>query len=365
MIPFATLPPAERALIVNEAAGRLGLVPLIVEKDFWVCWTLGRIFEVEAVTPHVVFKGGTSLSKVFGAIQRFSEDIDLAVSPQALGFTAAELDEAPSASQRRKRVQALEAECERCVAERFRPALEAAIAARLGAPQQANSWLRYEIDALAGTPNLLFTYPSALAQAGGYIAKQVKLEFGALTDQQPTGTHGIAALLAQTPGVDLASAYDDLRANVVALEITRTFWEKATILHAEHYRPLDLPIRDRFARHYADFEALWRHASRCARQTRSARRRGAPQGPLLLFRLDPLRDRHARDVQARSAACAPCCIGEGLCDDGTDVHRRANRVRCHVAAPSGRGAAAQRGGSASFHMILFRWGYDLGYLQII
>ena len=262
MNPFANLPPAERALIVIEAAGRMGLAPLIVEKDFWVCWALGRIFEVEAVAPHVVFKGGTSLSKVFGAIQRFSEDIDLAVSPQALGFTAAELEEAPSASQRRKRVQALEAECERCVSERFRPALEAAIATRLGSPQHTKSWLRYEIDALAGTPNLLFAYPSALAQAGGYIAKQVKLEFGALTDQQPTGTHSIAALLAQTPGVDLASAYEDLQASVVALEITRTFWEKATILHAEHHRPLDLPIRDRFARHYADFEALWRHASR-------------------------------------------------------------------------------------------------------
>jgi Nucleotidyl transferase AbiEii toxin, Type IV TA system len=262
MTPFSNLPPDERALVINEAAGRLGLVPLVVEKDFWVCWTLARIFKVEAVAPHVIFKGGTSLSKVFGAIQRFSEDIDLAVSPQALGFTAAELDEAPSASQRRQRVQALEAECERCVSERFRPALEAAIAARLGAPQHTNGWLRYEIDALAGTPNLLFTYPSALAQAGGYIAKQVKLEFGALTDQQPTGAHSVAALLAQTPGVDLTHAYDDLRVNVVALEITRTFWEKATILHAEQHRPLNLPIRDRFARHYADFEALWRHPSR-------------------------------------------------------------------------------------------------------
>jgi Nucleotidyl transferase AbiEii toxin, Type IV TA system len=262
MTSFSNLPTLERALVINEAAGRLGLVPLIVEKDFWVCWTLGRIFEVEAVAPHVVFKGGTSLSKVFGAIQRFSEDIDLAVSPQALGFAAAELDEAPSASARRKRVQALEAESERCVAERFRPALEAAFAARLGAPQHTNGWLRYEIDALAGTPNLLFTYPSALVQAGGYIAKQVKLKFGALTDQQPTGAHDVAALLAQTPGVDLTLAYDDLRANVVALDITRTFWEKATILHAEHHRPPELSIRDRFARHYADFEALWRHPSR-------------------------------------------------------------------------------------------------------
>ena len=94
------------------------------------------------------------------------------------------------------------------------------------------------------------------------VAKQVKLEFGALTDQQPTGSHGITTLLAQTPGVDLASACDDLCASVVALEITRTFWEKATILHAEHHRPPDLPIRDRLARHCADFEAPWRHPRR-------------------------------------------------------------------------------------------------------
>ena len=82
---------------------------------------------------------------------------------------------------------------------------------QLGAAPHGTGWLRYEIDSLAGTPNLLFAYPSALAQAGGYIAKQVKLEFGALTSQQPIGAHGIAAMLAQTPGVDLASAYNDLR----------------------------------------------------------------------------------------------------------------------------------------------------------
>ena len=106
------------------------------------------------MAPHVVFKGGTSLSKVFGAIQRFSEDIDLAVSPQALGFAAAELDEAPSASQRRKRVQALEAGCERCVSERFRPALEAAIAAKLGVPANASISYRSQLSDRRGTPSL-------------------------------------------------------------------------------------------------------------------------------------------------------------------------------------------------------------------
>jgi hypothetical protein len=84
-----TLSANDRALLVSEAAGRLGLAPLAVDRHFRVCWMLGRIFEVKAVAPHVVYKGGTSLSKVFGAIQGLSEDIDLAVSPQALGFAPA------------------------------------------------------------------------------------------------------------------------------------------------------------------------------------------------------------------------------------------------------------------------------------
>jgi hypothetical protein len=263
MASFSTLPPDERALILNEAAARLDVVPVIVEKDFWVCWALARLFEVSEVAAHVVFKGGTSLSKVHGAIQRFSEDIDLAVSPGVLGFSEQELNDAPSITQRRKRMQALADACEQCVGQRFQPALEANFRRTLGRPKDA-AWLRYELDANAGTPNLLFAYPSALPQPGGYIAKQVKLEFGALTDQQPTGRHYVAAMLASLPGASLAQAFDDLQAGVVSLAFERTFWEKATILHAEYHRPLEQPIRDRFARHYADVAALWRHSGRDA-----------------------------------------------------------------------------------------------------
>jgi Nucleotidyl transferase AbiEii toxin, Type IV TA system len=262
MARFATLAAHERATLLQESAGRMGLVPVIVEKDFWVCWTLGQVFALPAVAPHVVFKGGTSLSKVFGVIQRFSEDIDLAVAPGALGTTEAALNDAPSASARRKRMQALATACEECVQQVFQPALEAALRLALGSPSATAQWLRYEIDAVAGTPNLLFNYPSALAQPGGYIAKQVKLEFGALTNQQPTGRHRITALLASTPGATLAQAFDDLAAEVSALALERTFWEKATILHAEFHRPSELPLRDRFARHYADFVALWQHPGR-------------------------------------------------------------------------------------------------------
>jgi Nucleotidyl transferase AbiEii toxin, Type IV TA system len=174
---FATLPLPEQALILNEVAGRLGVGPVIVEKDFWVCWALARLFRTPEVAPHVIFKGGTSLSKVHAVIERFSEDIDLAVSPAALGFAERELNEAPSANQRRKRMQVLALESERCVANRFQPALEAAFSAALGRPAGKSTWLHYELDATAGTPNLLFSYPSALPQPGGYVAKQGGLKF--------------------------------------------------------------------------------------------------------------------------------------------------------------------------------------------
>jgi hypothetical protein len=258
MSSFATLPAPERRLLVEQVAARQGVVSVIVEKDFWVCWVLGRLFDTDALAPHFVFKGGTSLSKVFGVIARFSEDVDLSVAPASLGFADADLDEAPSASQRGKRMQRLAERCEIRVRDDFLPALEEAIVAVLGGPQRGEQWLTFEVDAIADTPNLWFAYPSALPQAGGYVVKRVKLEIGALTRQQPTGEYSIVPMLAET----LGAAHDDFTARVVALELARTFWEKATILHAEFHRPQDRPMRDRFSRHYSDFAALWRHASR-------------------------------------------------------------------------------------------------------
>jgi len=328
MARFATLPPPERQLILNEVAARLGVVPVIVEKDFWVCWALGRIFETPEVAPHVVFKGGTSLAKVFALIERFSEDIDLAVSPQALGFAESELNDAPSANQRRKRMQAVAVAAEQCVAREFQPALEAAFTDVLGRSQADGVWLRYELDATAGTPNILFAYPSALPQPGGYIAKQVKLEFGALTNQQPTARHGITALLASAPGASLAQAFDDLRADVVSLALERSFWEKATILHAEFHRPAQLPIRDRFARHYADFAALAPPEPRPgARPARSAAGRRAAQKSLLQLGLGKLRQCKSRKLSVGAADRTACRAEAGLLEDDAHVSARASRLR--------------------------------------
>jgi hypothetical protein len=87
MDQFAQLPAAERATVFREAAARLKLSgATIVEKDFWVCWTLQRIFSNPAL-PGPLFKGGTSLSKAYRVIERFSEDVDIVLDRHALGFT--------------------------------------------------------------------------------------------------------------------------------------------------------------------------------------------------------------------------------------------------------------------------------------
>lgn len=195
---------------------------------------------------------------MFGVIQRFSEDADLSVSPEGLGFAEADLDEAPSASARKKRLKALGRACETCVRERFQPTLEAAVGTLLGPAPSPGSWLVFEVDPSAATPNLWFGYPSVLPAVGGTLVKPVKLEMGALTRQQPSGRHVIQPMLADF----LGPVFPDFRVPVVALGLERTFWEKATLLHAEYHRPAVPPIRDRVARHDTDFADLWRHPGR-------------------------------------------------------------------------------------------------------
>ncbi len=154
---------AERRVLFTEAAARLRVAELIVEKDFWVGWLLGRLFAMPSLAGKLQFKGGTSLSMVFAAVRRFSEDIDLAILPAALGFEERYFNDAASASQRRKRMAELALASEVFV-QGIQPRLEAEVLAVLGKCTDATGWFSYEIDANAGTPNLWFNYPSVTAQ---------------------------------------------------------------------------------------------------------------------------------------------------------------------------------------------------------
>ncbi|EAQ81516.1 nucleotidyl transferase AbiEii/AbiGii toxin family protein [Blastopirellula marina] len=247
-LDFLALPEDERRLYIEQAAVRRSLSPVILEKDFWVCWLLGILFESEFASD-LVFKGGTSLSKVFGVIERFSEDIDLSLSPTFLNLPEA----GTSRNQANKWMAKAEAACGVAVEDQIAPVLEAAVTRVLGERDQI--WFEFLTDPGTHSPVLLFHYPSTQPAGFEYLKRSVKLEFGSLTDQQPTGRHPVRPWIAEV----LPDAFSDWKCEVVALEVERSFWEKATILHTEYHRPADKPTPDRFSRHYADTAALAKH----------------------------------------------------------------------------------------------------------
>jgi hypothetical protein len=251
-LEFLGLPADERRFYIEQASLRRNLSPVILEKDFWVCWLLAVLF-ASKFADVLVFKGGTSLSKVFGVIDRFSEDIDLSLSPEFLG-----LKDEPgpmSRNQANKWMKAAESACAVAVRDAIAPELEHAVAAVLG--ERAGGWFEFLTDSATNSPVLLFHYPTAQPTGFAYLKRSVKLEFGSLTDQRPLGRHPITPWVAEL----LENAFLDWRCEVVSLELERSFWEKATILHAEYHRPTDKPTPDRFSRHYADTAALAQHAA--------------------------------------------------------------------------------------------------------
>ena len=226
----------------------------MIEKDFWVCWLLGLLFVDAELAPHLVFKGGTSLSKVYGIIDRFSEDIDLSMSPAFVGADEAAFEAMRSRTRRDAALAQMQAQCGDRTRQFLMPRLEAAIVEHLGG-SGAEPWLRYEDDPAVHSPVVHFAYPSTERGGFDYLRREVKLELGSLTDQRPTGRHAVRPWVVD----DFPAAFPEWNCQVTALELSRTFWEKATILHAEHHRPADQPTPDRYARHYSDMARLLAH----------------------------------------------------------------------------------------------------------
>jgi hypothetical protein len=220
----------ERAEIFAETANRKGLAEAIIEKDFWVCWTLKQLFSIEALSGRLLFKGGTSLSKIFHAINRFSEDIDLAVDYAALGFIG-DRDPRQEGISRNRRTGILEemmAECRRYIGNDLLPLLKTRCEEILGT---AKTW-SLEVDAL--DPNTIrFRYPTASSKALAYVNPQVVLELGTHAEFVPHGDFTIRSFVVE----EFPKLIADGDVPVVALLAKRTFWEKVTILHAEYYRP--------------------------------------------------------------------------------------------------------------------------------
>lgn len=246
-----------RQRLFEETGSRMNVDPLIMEKDFWVCWTLKCLFSLPDLRKRLIFRGGTTLSKVYKVIHRFSEDIDLTVNRALLGFDG-ENDPANIASirQRERLINRMVDACMQYVGSVLRPKLKEIFASYL--KENDEQWDVVIDEQAEDRQTLLFLYPGAVELvSGSYVDPVVKLEFGCRADPWPTRKATVRPYAAEH--------YPDVfninkECEVVALAAERIFWEKATILHQEANRPANKPFKPRYFRHYYDLAMLARSA---------------------------------------------------------------------------------------------------------
>lgn len=236
MQDFARRTSRERQEIFQEAASQLGIMPAIVEKDFWVTWTLSRLFEDDFLSKRLMFKGGTSLSKVFGLIERFSEDIDLILDWQQL--TDIEPSDSRSKTQDIKLSKQINEQAKRYIAGELFVRIEEAI----------EPVCKLSLDDDPFVINV--HYPAAFDDR--YLRPEIRLEIGPMAAWNPHENYTVGSLIAST----FPALFNKPDCQVSVILAKRTFWEKATILHAEAHRPEAKPLPIRYSRHYYDLARM-------------------------------------------------------------------------------------------------------------
>lgn len=242
----------DRLDLFLTAANRLGTPIGNVEKDFWVSWTLQALYHrLPADGPRLLFKGGTSLSKAHGLIQRFSEDIDVTVFREDIG-QAATIEElqALSNNQRRRRLDAIRNACRDYIVGPLKDGLAAALA------EDAGDSGRVDID--ADDPDgqtLLVWYPEVEQREGAYIRPAVRVESGAKSALDPHLFVVVRPYVADDiPDLDLSVP------EVTSIDPARTFWDKVVIVHGlrRWYERRGALRQDgqRVSRHYYDLHCM-------------------------------------------------------------------------------------------------------------
>ena len=245
----------DRRDLFLATATRLGTTIQNIEKDFWVCWTLDALFNgLQSGGPRLLFKGGTSLSKGYGLIERFSEDIDITVFRADINAEASVEDlEKLSRTQREKRLNDIRTACQTFIGGPLKTQLEG-LAADL--PIAGGQLLVTLDDADTDGQSLLVQYP-ALSDGDGYIRPAVKIEAGAKSALDPYNPESVKPYIADDlPGFDLAVP------GVTTVDPVRTFWDKVLILHSlRHSFDSRGTLRgggQRVSRHYYDVHRVLR-----------------------------------------------------------------------------------------------------------
>lgn len=236
MPDFFELSADDQAEVLETAAQMLGRPAYVLEKDIYVVWTLGRIFSAP-LGDHLTFKGGTSLSKVYRLIDRFSEDIDLTYDVRQM-LPAAETEIPKSRAQAGRWTEEVRKQLPIWIEQAVAPLLGEAIASA-----------GIQLDLQQEGDKLYLHYPPRTT-ASPYIRPRVLLEFGARSTGEPHARRIVTCDLARAEmeGVSFPVA------NPVVMDVARTFWEKATAAHV--YCVQERLKSERFARHWHDLAMI-------------------------------------------------------------------------------------------------------------
>jgi hypothetical protein len=246
-----------RADAFLAASQRLGANAQYVEKDFWVCWTLDVLYHgLPSGGPRLLFKGGTSLSKGYGLINRFSEDIDITAFREDLKQAASEEElEQLSNNKRQQKLDAIRDACRAWVQGVLREGVTQRVV------EYAGEAGRVEIDDTDHDgQTLLVFYPSIVRKESDYARPAVRIECGAKSALDPHGETTIRPYIAEEVA-DLKISVP----KVTTIESTRSFWDKAVIAHGlRRWFERRGELRQegqRISRHYYDLHCLLNSAA--------------------------------------------------------------------------------------------------------
>jgi len=225
MDAFLKLSSGERSNYCREASQRMEkpLPPAVIEKDFWVCWMLRLLNQLPELNGNITFKGGTSLSKAWGIIERFSEDIDIAVNRRLFGQAPPlGVEDAGSNTQRKIRLQELQDKSKAFVQQVILPGLMAQVETvlkpgeyRLSTVQKGNE------------VNIEFEYPGTLKKGLGGLLPLVLIEPVPRADDIPSELRPVTPILNEIfPDLLGAGTF-----HVSTLAPERTLLEKMLMIH--------------------------------------------------------------------------------------------------------------------------------------
>jgi hypothetical protein len=251
-------PPEDRRGLFTEAARRLGTSERYIEKDFWVCWVLDVLFnDRPASEPRLLFKGGTSLSKAYGLISRFSEDIDITVFRDDLDADASvEAMEAMSGKARARQLDAIRDHCSAYITGPLCDWLTEHFKRALADANIGHGDAKVVIDKKdPDGQTLLLWYPSLFGDRDSYVSPAVRIESGAKSALDPHVIASVTPYVAEELG---DSAFTIT--NITTVSSQRTLWDKIIILHGLKQwfdrRGVVRQEGQRITRHYYDVYRL-------------------------------------------------------------------------------------------------------------